>query len=385
MRAALPMMYNMAMAGRTKLYTCLLLAGLLYAPQSLWAQGRHAVGVTTPGTMNDVGRGNSTFRDFSYGMGSLSRSNAVSNDVLRSSVSGAGSFVIGSISSGSSMGSDVSLLTSPARSAYTNRPTGLGMPSLDFSMPRLGKSKFGNAGGITGAYVAAIANSASMPATDQPITTLVPSEPSMYKLFMERGESSFRNSEYHRAFGEFQLANDIGGNDWMSLVSMTNARFATSTFSYYSASHYARQALKSFPELPLVPLRPKMLFGDKNKFSDCMVELEDRVERFPYDADAPFLLAYFQWFEPNPIEAQKALSKALAAAIASNSPEKIEAAKMFWRGMLRTGKVSGELTPATLPPRLDVRTFVDTQPSSTSAPADDNYNPVSTSQPANMP
>lgn len=363
------MMYNVDMAGRTSLLVALTVCGMLLLPQTLCAQGRKAVYLSTPGgNVVDVGRGaNSVFTANSYGMGSLNRYSSATSDVLRSSnVTNRRTYD----PTGSSGVGDLAPLPS---GTYTKRPTGIGMPS--FSPSDLGtfqstaKARTGGPSDGTGAYLSTITNATSLPASDQPITTLVPSEPSMYKVFMERGESAFRNSEYHRAFGEFQLANDIGGNDWMSLFSLTNSRFATSSLSYYSAAHYAMQTIKSFPELPLLPIRPKEFFGDKNKYSDCILELEGRVDKYPYDPDAALLLAYFQWFEPNPALSQQTLSKALAAATATDSPAKVEVIKMFWRGIVRTGKASGELTPATLPAKLDTRTFVDPDEGATSAPA----------------
>jgi hypothetical protein len=209
----------------------------------------------------------------------------------------------------------------------------------------------------SGVYISAITTSpSSRPAGDEPVTTLVPSEPSMYKLFMERGESAMRAGEFHRAFGEFQLANDIGGRDWMSLVSMTHARFAASAYSYYSAAFYARQALKSLPELPLVPLKPKEFFGNKAKYSDNMVDLENRVDLYPYDPDASFLLAYFRWFESNPEAARNALSKSMSAALAADNVDKIESVVIFWRGMVASGKVSGVLEAPELPPMISPAT-----------------------------
>lgn len=324
----------------------------------LLGQARSSVYMRTPGTFTPNNTAVSSFGSYSYGMGSLNRYSASTSDILRSTMSSAGSTALTRRTFDASAVSGFPDMVAPPSGTYTKGRAGMGMMTAGQSGPgslstMLRSLNKGMTVDPSGVYISAITtNPSSRPVGDEPVTTLVPSEPSMYKLFMERGESAMRAGEFHRAFGEFQLANDIGGRDWMSLVSMTHARFASSAYSYYSAAFYARLALKCLPELPLVSLRPKEFFGNKAKYSDNMVDLENRVDLYPYDPDASFLLAYFRWFESNPQEARGALSRSLSAARAARSEEKIEAAEVFWRGMVASGKVSGVLEAPTLPPMI---------------------------------
>lgn len=361
------------MSASTKLL-CMGMTAILLWPQGLWAQGRKSVYLQDPGILSTVGNSarSTQFGQYSYGLGSVSRyGSGYASDVLRSSIGNAASYdITRRTANAGNLAGLADLLPPPSRN-YLKGPGTMDLskvPNLYGPGALSSMLKAANRNvkwDSTAAYLAAIQNDpASRPSSDQVITSLVPSEPSMYKTFMARGETAFRAGDFLRAFAEFELANDIGGRDWMSLVSMLHARFASSAYSFYSSADYARQTLRCFPELPLVPLRPREFYGDKNKYGDGILQLENRVDEFPYDADAPFVLAFFRWFEPNPVEAQKALAKAYAASKEAKNAEKTEACEMFWRGMVRSGQVSGALTPATLPARLD------SFPTSSSQPAD---------------
>jgi hypothetical protein len=59
------------------------------------------------------------------------------------------------------------------------------------------------------------------------------------------------------------------------------------------------------------------------------------------------LLAYFRWFEQerDVVGTRNLLSRALAAGQEKRDPLVIEAVETFWRGVVATGAVSGELVP----------------------------------------
>jgi len=337
---------------------CIAIAATILLPQMLLAQSRKGISIRDVGSFSSPGNSgaSTTFVGNSYGLGTAGRYGAgYASDVLRTSIGNPSSYDLTRRSLDANQVSGFSNLMAPPSGTYMRPGTAFDLKAGDSEPGALTTLLRSINKNSAGAYVAAIQNNpASRPDMDQPISTLVPSDPSMYRLFMERGDTAFRAGEFHRAFGEFQLANDIGGRDWMSLVSMMQARFAESDFSYYAAAHYARQAIKNFPELPLVPLRPKEFYGDKGKYGDGMVRLENRVDLYPYDADAPFVLAYFRWFETNSLEAAKALGKAYAASKATKQPEKVEACEAFWRGMVQSGRVTGVLTPTTLPAREEL-------------------------------
>jgi hypothetical protein len=120
---------------------------------------------------------------------------------------------------------------------------------------------------------------------------------------------------------------------------MAHATFAMSRGSYVSASYYVRQALKYFPELPVVPLQPKAFFGQPAEYVNKLTLLEQHVRERPNDAEARFLLGYFRWFEGDSQAAQEALTQTFALARRDLRND----VKSFWNGMVATGKVSGTL------------------------------------------
>ena len=69
----------------------------------------------------------------------------------------------------------------------------------------------------------------------------------------------------------------------------------------------------------------------------------------PSDADARLILAYFRWFEGDVDTAHEALAIALFLASRSSNAEQIEAVNTFWKGLVASGKVAGELIPQSPP------------------------------------
>jgi hypothetical protein len=77
-----------------------------------------------------------------------------------------------------------------------------------------------------------------------------------------------------------------------------------------------------------------------------LAQLRKYVERNSFDADGHLLLAYYQWFEGETEQAKESLATAHRKAknLRGKTRETvIEAIDIFWKGMVATGKVSGDL------------------------------------------
>lgn len=181
----------------------------------------------------------------------------------------------------------------------------------------------------------------------EPITSLVPAEPSVYRTYIIRGDRAFRQSNYREAYANFQIANDLGDHDAESYVCLLHAQFALSSVSYAQACYFLEQALRHMPELPLANLRPRGFYDSPSKYAQQLVALQEHTEKYPSDHEAMLLLAYFRWFEQERDVAgtRNLLGRALAAGQEKRDPLVIEAVETFWRGVVATGAVSGELVP----------------------------------------
>ncbi|GEM_PF-2021499 len=181
----------------------------------------------------------------------------------------------------------------------------------------------------------------------EPITSLVPTEPSVYRTYMQRGDRAFRQSNYREAYANFQIANDLGDHDAESYICLLHAQFALSSVSYAQAYYFLEQALRHMPELPLANLRPRGFYDSSAKYAQQLVALQEHTEKHPGDHEAVLLLAYFRWFEQERDVAgtRNLLSRALAAGQMKRAPFVIEAVETFWRGVVATGAASGELVP----------------------------------------
>ncbi len=181
----------------------------------------------------------------------------------------------------------------------------------------------------------------------EPITSLVPTEPSIYRTYILRGDRAFRQSNYREAYANFQIANDLGDHDAESYVCLLHAQFALSSVSYAQACYFLEQTLQHMPELPLANLRPRGFYDSPSKYAQQLVALQEHTEKYPSDHEAMLLLAYFRWFEQerDVVGTRNLLSRALAAGQEKRDPLVIEAVETFWRGVVATGAVSGELVP----------------------------------------
>ena len=328
----------------------------LLGPQTLRAQSRKRVVITQPGTIEDPGsRGiNRDFSYYSFGLGNLSARRAGGGgNLLQGSVTQKASFALSR--RGGRAGPSSPMLGkapqgqrrySPVRNVMSN-PGGIGLAR---SLSLRDTSAIGTAH----MYMADIAASSETALKSQvlPITSLVPTAPGLYRTHMMRGEEAFREGDFHLAHSEFQSANHIGGKDPESLLSLAHAAYARSRFSYNEGALHMRRVLKVLPELPLVPLQPKVFFGEgpeaAERYTERIERLEERVTKSPQDANALLLLGYFRWFEGDVDRAHRALAAALAGALRKEDEDQLTGIRTFWDGMVASGKISGDLKPAKL-------------------------------------
>ena len=175
-----------------------------------------------------------------------------------------------------------------------------------------------------------------------PIKTLVPAGEGLYHDYLESGEKAFRGGDYTLAFSKFRMANYIGQKDPESLLSMSQAQFGGKC--YPLAAYYLRQALRSMPRLPMVPLQPKAFYGDPSVYVQNVQDLDEYLVGHPQDTDALLLRAYYAWFDVDEADsvgiARNSLQKALAG---NNTPDVTLAIEAFWEGMTATGRAKGPL------------------------------------------
>ena len=362
-----------------------------------FGQSRNQVNMSTPGSLSNVGSSGSSnsFRAFSYGLGSLGSPGGPGTHALRSSIYDSGmnirrSGALAPPSGLSGYTSGVGLMTGPPASsglgaprttmgsvggaldmrvgrpltdiriAPPSRPPGLKI--TDGASPLTGATAPPSFAPIEGepdettlgsakAYLLALEESTTSRLKDrtEPITTLVPTAPSMYQEHMLKADRAFRRYDFHKALTEYLIANDVGRNDPESLLCLAHTHFALARYSYAKPAYFLRRAVKRMPELPLANLRPRGFYDSPSKYAEHMYALEqEHLKRRPYDGDALLVLAYFRWFEQTrDVEAiRDALSKSLADALKSRNTDLAEAVETFWDGMVATGSVSGKLIPA---------------------------------------
>ena len=191
--------------------------------------------------------------------------------------------------------------------------------------------------------------------SDFTITSLVPSQPSKYATLLAKGEAAFRRGQtssrdFAVAFNCFERASSIVPRAPETLLSLTHGRFATSSIAYAAAAYYLRRTLECLPELPLLPLKPRLFYGSDSaaaaRYVRHLARLEKHLAKVPNDVDALLLLAYFRWFNGRTDETKAALAKAMTFAIKSNDKEMAEAIDTFWKAMVLSGKASGALLKA---------------------------------------
>jgi len=164
------------------------------------------------------------------------------------------------------------------------------------------------------------------------ITSLAPTDDSLYAQYMWEGERAFKARDYTIAFSRFEMARRIG-NDPESLLSMAHVRFATG--SYSACAFYLRQVLREVPQLPRVNLRPRAFYGDRQMYLDDLFRLDNEIDRNPGNAETALIKAYFVWFDTDrlDLEAQGARQAIADGLAAPNSPQATQALEMFQESM----------------------------------------------------
>lgn len=341
---------------------------------------RGRVPIQSPGSLQSVGNNTSTydFRSQAYGLGSLGGPGAGGGaGVLRSNISGpefslrsnlspAASSPLRSSITASGLGGRVGTSAAPAAiggiGTMDRIRAGAGQ-----AVPLIGSDStvFGGAADIRRLILSA--NPAlnvgrqylhsvgptrltGSPDASKPISSLVPSQPSLYAALLATGEKAFQRGRFNDAFSYFERASYIAPHAPETLLSLTHGRFATSSIAYAAASRYLRKALKYLPELPLVPLRPKLFYGSDSaavsRYVQHLGRLEKHLANTPEDVDALFVLAYYRWFSGRTNDTKAALAGAMKIAIEDGDKEMASAISTFWAAMVRSKKVSGALRPA---------------------------------------
>ncbi|MEI7835854.1 MAG: hypothetical protein WCK05_05515 [Planctomycetota bacterium] len=223
------------------------------------------------------------------------------------------------------------------------------------------------------------ANTADGVARGRTVTTFVPEVPGMFRDLMEQGQQALRAGQWkdvQRAVDAFSKAQLLTDHNPDVTLSLAHAHFIVARYSYSLPSEYIQQTLILMPDLPLVQLEPKTFFDSPDTYDKRMAILASHLKDRPGDPDALLVLAYFKWFEPGGAQAAAdALRQAwissrrpralgLGAMTMSNldtpgsasssqalrrgaepgteSPLRV-AIDLFWKGMVRSGKISGSL------------------------------------------
>jgi len=329
------------------------------------AESRRQRYVRGVGNMQSVGgSGASTsFRAYSYGVGGLARpSTKGGSSVLRSDIGGSGSYSV-------------------RRKSTSALVSGVGgvKQTASVRLSSSGQSPLGATGGLAAVkgaglaqaissnrrlavaaaadYMSSLQSSAdtALASTAGAITSLAPSDESLYSDYLTKGEKAFKAGNFDQAYRDFRMANHLATKDPESLLSLAHASFAKSTLSYAEASHYLRSTLKRFPELPLAALKPKAFFGDSPqgiaRYANRMARLEEHVSTRPNDLKARLLLVYFRWFEGQTEEALKMLRRSVQLARNAKDADAAEAFDIFIDAV-EAGGVSVAGAPTTRSARI---------------------------------
>lgn len=151
-----------------------------------------------------------------------------------------------------------------------------------------------------------------------PLTSLAPQTPGGYKDAMLRGEAAFRDKQYAQAAASFESARALSKESAESLLSLAQAYFAMGPTSYPKAAENLAKALKAFPDLPLVRVRPVDFFASPADYNKALAQLQDFAKQNPNNADALFLLGYMQWRSRVVDQAVATLDAASSAAPAAD-------------------------------------------------------------------
>ncbi|MFA6133361.1 MAG: tetratricopeptide repeat protein [Phycisphaerae bacterium] len=127
------------------------------------------------------------------------------------------------------------------------------------------------------------------------LTSLAPDGPGTVRGPIIQGEVSFRQGNYKQAARQFEAARSASGGSPESMLSLAQVYFAMGGVYYNEAADCLAMALKAFPDLPLVRVRPRDFFGSEQEYTAAYQALEQYVVGHPQDPRALLLLGYIQW------------------------------------------------------------------------------------------
>ncbi len=311
-----------------------------------------------PGANSSV----NTFRNYSTGVGGVGGRTRTSSVLRRSLTSGVSRSA--SIGGSRARGGGSPLQSNPLRvpppgAGGATSPTGMNYRPIDGTVFRNVSdfaTRAARVGGSSGrlsmgshAYIEGFLpeSQTTLADRDQPVTTFVNDQADAddkYQRYLAEGERALKEGRYGDAIGRFRLANDLIGDDPESLISLMHAHYFAD-ISYGSAAFYLQKTLRVFPELPLTPLKPRAFFDDDQRYDLLLTKLREKADQTSVDADSGLMLAYFNWFEGDVEGTTAALRKAVEVAPHFEAEKVTRSAKTFWRAMVASGKVTGQLLP----------------------------------------
>ncbi len=175
----------------------------------------------------------------------------------------------------------------------------------------------------------------TLQAGPEPITSLVPDSDGAYARYMRQAEEALREGRHHDAMSDYRMAHQLGRTAPESYLGMAHTRLAMSSgISYSSAAYNLAQALRYFPELPLVPLRPAEFFEDETRYAEIVSDLQMALDRDQHNVEAMLCLAYLRWFETDATAATRLLDNAARHGDEADS-DLMEAVDTFREGIRR--------------------------------------------------
>ena len=335
----------------------LFLAGsiaLVLLPVLARAQARSRYRWST-GNLRGISTVGGDFRVTSYGLGGLDRSGRYGGgDILRSSITKQSSFTLHRGSAGSTgmtntLGPLAPSISSPIGQTYDRLQLNLQAQAPGLTNVPRGSEEMATASLLSlQPYLAAMGHAAGLDTeTEEPITSFVPDEPSMYQRSLKQGDQSFRREEFAQADEAFELALTVARYSPESHLSRAHSKFALGL--YYAAAYHLRKALTYFPELPLSRIRVRGFYERSATFVGHLVALQKATQEPDADAGVWLVLAYFRHFDDADGEAVEALRKAHELCLEAKDKESQTAVEVFWNGMVAAGKASGSLGPTSQP------------------------------------
>lgn len=236
-------------------------------------------------------------------------------------------------------------------------------------------------------YITAMEETTALQAEgDEPITSFVPTEPSMHQRYMEQGDRLFRSGQYLPADDAFELAVTIARYSPETHLCRAHSNFALG--KYNAAAYHLKKALTYFSELPLAQIRIRGFYDRGSAFVGHVSKIREATERPEVNANVYLLLAYVRYFDGAEAEAAEALRKAyeLERKNTTKDEETTKAIQTFWEGMVAAGRASGSLdgrAPTTSRPAAsEARPAASEAPEPTTRPAQDQGKATRAGKPA---